>query len=198
MCGRYTHNLSWGEIVTLYRLTLPEEKPAQERETWNAAPTQPLPIIRPMQDSGRELVIAGWGLIPNWLKKLDAKAMSTINARCESVREKPTFRQSFERRRCIVPATGWYEWAPAGTKKVPVYHTVTSHPMAFAGIWDRWTPPDDGGRVSRHSRSSPLQPALSRRSITIACRSSSRTRNSTAGCSVRRMRPQCYCAPMRV
>lgn len=141
MCGRYTHNLTWGDIISLYRLTLPDAAPAQAKPTWNAAPTQPLPIVRPTADgSGRELVIAGWGLIPHWLKNLDGKAVSTINARAESVRDKPTFRQSFERRRCLVPATGWYEWQPVGGKKRPIYMQART-PFAFAGIWDRWSGP---------------------------------------------------------
>jgi len=148
MCGRYTHNLTWTDLISLYRLTLPEAAPAQAKPTWNAAPTQPLPIVRPTGDGlGRELIIAGWGLIPNWLKNLDGKAMSTINARCESVREKPTFRESFERRRCIVPATGWYEWQPAGTRKRPIYMQPRT-PFAFAGIWDRWSGPGVPGIVS--------------------------------------------------
>jgi putative SOS response-associated peptidase YedK len=143
MCGRYTHDLTWSQIVALYRLTMPEEKPDHVRQTYNAAPTQPLPIIRPVEGGGRELIIAGWGLIPFWLKSLDEKAVSTINARAETIREKPTFRQSFDKRRCLVPATGWYEWQEAGTKKRPIFMRAKAQPFAFAGIWDRWA--GDGG-----------------------------------------------------
>ncbi|TXL72574.1 SOS response-associated peptidase [Vineibacter terrae] len=148
MCGRYTHALTWSDIVRLYELTLPEVGPREHRQTWNAAPTQPLPIIRPIEGGGRELIIAGWGLIPGWLKNLDEKAVSTINARAESVRDKPTFRQSFERRRCLVPATGWYEWQKVGPKKRPIYMRATAEPFAFAGIWDRWAGNGGPGFIS--------------------------------------------------
>jgi putative SOS response-associated peptidase YedK len=67
MCGRYTHKLTWQQIVNLYRLTLPEDEPAGLRQSYNVAPTDVMPIIRP-SGNGRELVMAGWGLVPFWLK----------------------------------------------------------------------------------------------------------------------------------
>ena len=90
MCGRYTHKLTW-QIVNLYRLTLPDEEPAGLRTSYNVAPTDVMPIIRPA-GIGRELVMAGWGLIPYWLKPEDLakKPFSTINARARrSERHRP-------------------------------------------------------------------------------------------------------------
>lgn len=143
--------LTWQQIVNLYRLTLPDEPPKGLRPTFNAAPTQVLPIVRPIEEGPgvklpdrRELVMAGWGLIPFWTKDLSAKAYSTINARADSIRSKPTYRQSFEKRRCLVPATGWYEWQDVGAKrKRPIHMRPTTSPWAFAGVWDVWK--GDGG-----------------------------------------------------
>ena len=87
MCGRYTHNLTWSQIVNLYRLTLPDEEPPGLKPSWNVAPTHVMPIIRPA-GNGRELVMAGWGLVPFWLKpdQLAKQPYSTINARAETIR----------------------------------------------------------------------------------------------------------------
>ena len=86
MCGRYTHKLTWGEIVSLYRLTLPEEEPKGLRQSYNVAPTDVMPIVRPA-GNGRELVMAGWGLVPFWLKpdQLARQPYATINARSDRV-----------------------------------------------------------------------------------------------------------------
>ena len=110
MCGRYTHNLTWSQIVNLYRLTLPDEEPPELKPSWNVAPTHVMPIIRPA-GNGRELVMAGWGLVAFWLKpdQLAKQPYSTINARAETIRTAPTYREPFKTKRCLVPATGWYE-----------------------------------------------------------------------------------------
>jgi putative SOS response-associated peptidase YedK len=108
--------MTFGGIVNLYRLTLPEEPPKDRtgRElapNFNVAPTQIMPIIQPA-GNGRELVMAGWGLVPFWMKpeQLSRSLYSTINARSEGIQTAPTYREPFKQRRCIVPATGWYEW----------------------------------------------------------------------------------------
>src|SRR4026209_26631 len=107
MCGRYTHNLTWSQIVNLYRLTLPEEPPERLGPNYNVAPTQVMPIIRPA-GNGRELVMAGWGLVPFWLKpdQLGKQPYSTINARAETIRTAQTYREPFAKRRCLVSASG--------------------------------------------------------------------------------------------
>jgi putative SOS response-associated peptidase YedK len=144
MCGRYTYKLTWREIVELYRLTLPEEPPEALRPSYNVAPTHVMPIIRPA-GNGRELVMAVWPLIPFWTKDIKwtrdikARAYNTINARAKTIRTKPAFKQPFERRRCLVPATGWYEWQHLGKrKKRPIHMCAKATPVAFAGVWDFW------------------------------------------------------------
>jgi len=145
MWKRYTHDLTSGQIVHLYRLTLPEAPPSNFRPNYNVAPTDAMPIIRPIEGGGRELVVAGWSLVPSWLKSLDKKSYSTFNARAETVRTAASFRKPFQSQRCIVPASGWYEWQAAGEKQLkrPHYFTVDQKPWAFAGLWDRWR--GDGG-----------------------------------------------------
>jgi len=148
MCGRYTYKLTWEQIVNLYRLTLPEQPPEKLRPNYNVAPTHVMPIVRP-SGNGREAVLAGWGLIPFWMKpdKLAKQAYATFNARSDRIASAPTFREPFKNRRCLVPATGWYEWqkiapstspkAGAGTKK-PYHFRPTAEPFAFAGVYDVW------------------------------------------------------------
>jgi putative SOS response-associated peptidase YedK len=133
MWGRYTCELDWGEVVGRYQLTLPKTPPDGLRPTYNAAPTQVLPMIRP-KDDGRELSLARWGLFVD----------DTISADAETIRDNPTIRDSFIKRRCIVPATGWYEWKDINVERQgPYYFRPTAKPLAFAGIWDIRN--DDGG-----------------------------------------------------
>jgi putative SOS response-associated peptidase YedK len=140
MCGRYTHKLTWEQIVKLYRLTLPEEPPEGLKTSYNVAPTDVMPIIRPA-GNGRELVMAGWGLVPYWLKReqLAQRPYSTINARADRIVTAPTYREPFKKRRCIVPATGWYEWQKVNTKtKRPFHFQPKATPFAFGGVYDVW------------------------------------------------------------
>jgi putative SOS response-associated peptidase YedK len=140
MCGRYTHKLTWRQIVELYRLTLPEEPPERLKPNYNVAPTQVMPIIRPA-GNGRELVMAGWGLIPFWLKpeQLGQQPYATINARSDRIQTAPTYREPFKKRRCLVPATGWYEWQKINAKtKRPFHFTPKATPFAFGGVYDVW------------------------------------------------------------
>ena len=139
MWGRYTYELDWGEVVGLYQLTLPKEPPDGLGLAYNAAAGQMLPIIRP-KDDGRELSLARLGLLPF----ANADADNTISADAETLRDDTTFRDSFIRRRCIVPATGWYDWKKSGAERQgPYYFRPAAKPLAFAGIWDVWK--DDGG-----------------------------------------------------
>jgi putative SOS response-associated peptidase YedK len=140
MCGRYTHLLTWSQIVKLYRLTLPDE-PKELKASYNVAPTHVMPIIRPA-GNGRELVMAGWGLVPFWLKpdQLGEQPYSTINARDDRVQTAPTYREPFKKRRCLVTASGWYEWQKTGAKtKTPFHFQPRNRPWAFAGVWDVWS-----------------------------------------------------------
>jgi putative SOS response-associated peptidase YedK len=133
MCGRY-------RLTRADRLAEKfDAEPAEElRPRYNIAPTQPVPVVRA---SGSRCLIASmrWGLIPNWAK--DA-SMSQINARSETLHEKPAFKENFERRRCLIPADGFYEWMRSGTSKQPFHFGMKDDSLfAFAGIWDRWKSP---------------------------------------------------------
>ncbi len=138
MCGRFTHHLTWRQIVGLYRLTQVEPPPGW-RERYNLAPTQDAPVIR-TRDGERECAMLRWGLVPSWSKEPKAE-YSTINARSETVATKPTYREAFRRRRCLVPASGFYEWRaePGAKGKQPYYfRRADGEPMTFAGLWERW------------------------------------------------------------
>lgn len=140
MCGRYTYKLTWAEIVALYRLTLPDEPPEKLRPHYNVPPTAVMPIVRPA-GNGRELVMAGWGLIPFWLKpeQLGRQPYATINARADRIQTAPTYREPFKKRRCLVPATGWYEWQKVDAKtKRPYHFQPHAKPFAFGGVYDVW------------------------------------------------------------
>ncbi len=110
---------------------------------YNVAPTHEMPIVRKQKDGDdRELAIARWGLIPHWAK--DRKmAFSTINARSETAASKPTFRDAFKRRRCLVPADGFYEWKRDGEEKQPHLIRMKGGGLfAFAGLWSFWRSPE--------------------------------------------------------
>jgi putative SOS response-associated peptidase YedK len=191
MCGRYTHNLTWSEIVALYRLTLPEEPPEKfVGQSYNVAPTHVMPIVRPA-GNGRELMMAAWGLVPYWLKpeQLGKQAYSTINARSDRVQTAPTYRDPFRQRRCIIPTTGWYEWQKTGSKtKRPHHFQPAAKPFAFGGVFDIWR--GDEGKQSPASRSSPRPRRRARRPITTACRLCLRRASSRIGCVSHRNAPQ--------
>jgi putative SOS response-associated peptidase YedK len=90
-------------------------------------------------DAKRELVPMRWGLVPSWWKKTVKEAPSTFNARAETVAEKPMFRSAFKRNRCLIPASGYYEWQNTPTGKQPYYYTARDgSPLTFAGLWDEW------------------------------------------------------------
>lgn len=106
---------------------------------YNIAPTQPVLAVRQAQgQGGREWALLRWGLIPSWSKDI-AIGNRLINARGETVAEKPSFRAAFKRRRCLIPASGFYEWQKQGKTKQPIYITPTNGGMfALAGLWEQW------------------------------------------------------------
>jgi putative SOS response-associated peptidase YedK len=139
MCGRFTQHLTWAEIVELYRLA--GDVPALNLEPrYNAAPSQALAVCRldpGDPEGGRAVARLRWGLIPFWAE--DAKiGYRTINARIETVAEKPAFRAAAKRRRCLVPADGWYEWRAEAGGKQPYLIAPAATPFSFAGLWERW------------------------------------------------------------
>ena len=95
-----------------------------------------------MPDRDRQFKLFRWGLIPSWAKDISIGA-KLINARAETLQEKPSFRESFKRRRCLIVADGFYEWKKQAGKKQPFYFRLeNTEPFAFAGLWDRWHSPD--------------------------------------------------------
>jgi len=113
------------------------------RPTFNAAPTQDLPVLRVDPERGRELTLLRWGLVPSWAKD-PAIGTRMINARAETVSEKPAFRAAFRRRRCLVPMSGFYEWQRTAGRKVPHFVRLRDTEIfAAAGLHEYW-PGKDG------------------------------------------------------
>jgi putative SOS response-associated peptidase YedK len=141
MCGRFT--LTDPDADLAVQFNLPEIPDMQPR--YNIAPTQPVPAVRVSpQSPSREMVLLHWGLIPFWAKD-PGMGGRLINARSETVAEKPAFRAAFRRRRCLVVADGFYEWQKQNGGKQPFFiHLRTSRPFAFAGLWELWEGPDAG------------------------------------------------------
>ncbi len=111
-------------------------------ERYNVAPSQDILVIRQSESGERTAAPLKWGLIPHWAKD-PTIGNRMINARGETVAEKPSFRSAFKRRRCIIPASGFYEWGPSGAGKWPYYITAADGPLlSFAGLWERWRAPD--------------------------------------------------------
>jgi putative SOS response-associated peptidase YedK len=147
MCGRFTQAYTWSEIVAFLRLLAPAGAALNLRPRYNIAPTTDIDVVID-RGKGRELVKMRWGMIPRWWKKSPKELPATFNARAESVAEKPMFRDSFRSRRCIIPASGFYEWTGPRTNRQPFYFTSPSgEPLAFAGLWDRWRNPETGEDV---------------------------------------------------
>jgi putative SOS response-associated peptidase YedK len=134
MCGRFVIDLTWSELVVLVRAVL--SGPAlNDLPRYNVAPTQQVPVVRP-GDGGRELTSARWGLVPWWAKEDTGGRL--INARAETLHSKASFRDAFQERRCLLPASGFYEWRREGKKRLPHYFSPKDGaPLALAGLWDR-------------------------------------------------------------
>jgi putative SOS response-associated peptidase YedK len=139
MCGRYALHSQPEIVALLYWLkTNPELKPR-----YNIAPTQHSPVIRLNDESEPELVMMRWGLIPAWAKDVSIGAR-LINARAETVKEKPAFRAAYKKRRCLVPASGFYEWKVSGARKQPYFVHPKDEPLfSFAGLWEHWFDTDE-------------------------------------------------------
>jgi putative SOS response-associated peptidase YedK len=137
MCGRYVITSSPAAIRALFGYPEQPNFPAR----YNVAPTQPIPVVR-LHEGKRQFVLMRWGLIPSWVK--DPKTFSLlINARGDSVIDKPAFRAAMRRRRCLIPADGFYEWKETGGRKRPYFvHLRQGGPFAFAGLWETWTGPN--------------------------------------------------------
>jgi putative SOS response-associated peptidase YedK len=135
MCGRFT--LTDPDADLAVQFNLPQIPDMQPR--YNIAPTQPVAAVRMRRQSpDREMVLLHWGLIPFWAKD-PSIGSRMINARSETVADKPAFRAAFRRRRCLVVADGFYEWQKQNGAKQPFYIRLRDgHPFAFAGLWEHW------------------------------------------------------------
>ncbi|MGB8276069.1 MAG: SOS response-associated peptidase [Alphaproteobacteria bacterium] len=135
MCGRYSLTTPPEAMRGFFKITGPLPNLAPR---YNLAPTQTAPIVRPADD-GNEMVPARWGLVPSWSEGPES-GYSLINARAETVADKPAFRGAFRARRCLVPADGFYEWQARDKRPKQPYHIHlrTRAPLAFAGLWENW------------------------------------------------------------
>jgi len=138
MCGRYTLTADADSIQLAFNLASVD---GYEMPRYNIAPSQQLAVIT--DRNPQALSFMKWGLVPSWAK--DPKIGNRmINARSETAAEKPSFRTAFKRRRCLIPADGYYEWQKRGKKKIPTYITHAERDLfAFAGLWESWKQPDE-------------------------------------------------------
>jgi putative SOS response-associated peptidase YedK len=162
MCGRFALSKLPAELIEEFEIHTGKTLPILPAD-WNITPTRDIYIVRNESENKRDLAIASWGIIAPWSKDSDAAIKSqsqAINARSETVDQKPTFRSAFRSRRCLIPADGYYEWATEMgpySPKQPFYISADistdsvigkSQSLAFAGIWDRWIAPDGTVRDS--------------------------------------------------
>jgi putative SOS response-associated peptidase YedK len=139
MCGRFVITSA---PEALRKLLGYKEQP-NFPPRYNIAPTQPIPVVR-LDQGERHFTLMRWGLIPSWVK--DPKQFALlINARLEGIAEKPSFRAAMKRRRCLIPADGFYEWQKRGKTKQPYFIRARNRaPFAFAGLWETWADRDGG------------------------------------------------------
>lgn len=155
MCGRYVSIRSDADLISEFDAVVADNEAQSEaayEADYNVAPTKPVRAIvnRPLRDADgnpapkptRQLRVMSWGLVPSWSKDRSGAARM-INARVESVSDKPAFRAAYAKRRCLVPADGWYEWqvidGTSGPAKQPMYMTpADGHVLAFAGLYEFW------------------------------------------------------------
>ena len=137
MCGRYSIVMTPAMMRGFLNYAEMPNFPSR----YNVAPTQPIPLVR-MWEGQRQFVLMRWGLLPSWVK--DPKTFTLlINARADTVNEKPAFRNAMKRRRCLIPADGFYEWKRDGGAKRPyLIRMKGGAPFAFAGLWETWVGPN--------------------------------------------------------
>ena len=148
MCGRTTKNYTWDQIHAMYQLMRPAAIPNMQ-PSFNVCPTDPVdPVVE--RDGQRNLEVMRWGLIPFWWSKpLKELRLATFNARVETVTTKPFFREPFQKRRCLMPLSGYYEWQDTPSGKQPWYFAAheDSPLLTAAGLWDFWNNKETGERI---------------------------------------------------
>ncbi len=135
MCGRFTQAYTWAEVIEFYRLV--DEIAPKLSASWNVAPTHNAGVIV-LGGNGPLFQPMRWGLVPSWAKD-PSIGSKLINARAETLGEKPAFRQALKLRRCVVPITGFYEWQRQGRGKQPYFvASADGKPLTLAGLWEEW------------------------------------------------------------
>src|SRR5277367_671034 len=140
MCGRFALKNPSQQLQQHYDTVNVVEYPAR----YNIAPSQPIITIT-QHGNQREMALMHWGLVPSWSKD-PAIGNKMINARAETVEEKPSYRTSFKRKRCIIPASGFFEWHTQ--TREPYYFSPKDTVFSFAGLWDKWASPDGSELLS--------------------------------------------------
>jgi putative SOS response-associated peptidase YedK len=140
MCGRFAFYSPHEAVTRLFGVA--DAPPIEAR--YNIAPTQYVAVVRAGDDEGRAVAMLYWGLVPSWAKEKSIGARM-INARAETLREKPSFRNAYRRRRCLVLADGYYEWQRSGSVKQPWFMSFADgQPFGMAGLWETWRDPATG------------------------------------------------------
>ena len=135
MCGRYASSRPVDDLLVHFGVQDPPEEVLPP--SWNVAPTDPVYVVLE-REQRRQLRVVRWGLVPSWAKDPKGGAR-LINARRETVADKPAFRKAYARRRCLVPADGYFEWQKQGTGKQPWYLSPRAgEPLAMAGLYELW------------------------------------------------------------
>jgi len=135
VCGRYTLATDPDTLATEFSIT-GDPNLTQLEPSYNIAPSQPIPVVIQLPKQGRVLMFMRWGLVPSWAKEVNTK-FSMINARAETLADKPAYKQPFRHRRCIIPADGFYEWKANREGKVPYYIRMEhGTPFGMAGLWE--------------------------------------------------------------
>ena len=141
MCGRFTITLEPAFFQQEFELG---RTPSEWRPRYNVAPSQAVPAV--MENENRDVHLLRWGLIPFWAKDMSI-GMRMINARSETLQEKPSFRAAFRQRRCLILADGFFEWQKPATKSAPKspyrFSLKDNKPFVFAGLWESWTSPEN-------------------------------------------------------
>jgi putative SOS response-associated peptidase YedK len=142
MCGRFSRKATLQAIVDEFEI---EEQDEKVKPSYNVAPGQEIAVV--LKDENKKLSLLKWGLIPSWAKD-PTIGSRMINARAETLSEKPSFKHSLRRKRCIIIADGFYEWKKEGAHKIPMYIFLKSGKLfGFAGLWDTWTAPE-GNKIA--------------------------------------------------
>ncbi|MCU0975017.1 MAG: SOS response-associated peptidase [Steroidobacteraceae bacterium] len=143
MCGRYAFFAPADAVQRWFGVPFAPGLAAR----YNIAPTQDVPVLREREAGHREVALLRWGLVPSWAGD-PSIGQRMINARAETLAVKPSFRAAFRRRRCVVLASGWYEWQKTATGKQPFFlHRRDGEPLGFAGLWEQWVDRGSGEAI---------------------------------------------------